>query len=114
NGRQEPVLAGQPPRRFECSPGSRLRSMKLSAVLPTDRGTRVWERVQRRALAWAAVAALLAIGWLAHSLATGLFLGALMGFALEPLYDVLRRGTGRPQFASLVTVSIAAIGILGA
>ena len=88
--------------------------MKLSAVLPTDRGTRVWERVQRRALAWAAVAALLAIGWLAHSLATGLFLGALMGFALEPVYDVLRRGTGRPQFASLVTVSIAAIGILGA
>jgi predicted PurR-regulated permease PerM len=88
--------------------------MKSSAVLPTDRRMRVRERVQRRALAWAAVAALVAIGWLAHPLATGLFLGVLMGFALEPLYDVLRRGTGRPQLASLATVSIAAIGILSA
>ena len=63
---------------------------------------------------WAAVVALVAIGWLAHSLATGLFLGALMGFALEPLYDMLRRGTGRPQLASVATVFIAALGLLGA
>jgi predicted PurR-regulated permease PerM len=88
--------------------------MKSSAALPAARRTRVRERAQRRALVLAAVIALAAIGWLAHPLATGLFLGALMGFALEPLYDVLRRGTGRPQLASLVTVSIAAIGILGA
>jgi predicted PurR-regulated permease PerM len=88
--------------------------MKSSAALPTDRRTRVRERVQRRALAWAAAAALLALGWLTHPLATGLFLGALMGFALEPLYDVLRRWTGRSQLASFATVSIAGIAILGA
>jgi predicted PurR-regulated permease PerM len=88
--------------------------MRSSAGPPADRRPRIRERVERRALAWAAVAALLAIGWLAHPIATGLFLGALMGFALEPLYDVLRRKTGRPQLASLVTVSIAVFGILGA
>jgi predicted PurR-regulated permease PerM len=88
--------------------------MTSSAGPPTDRRPRRRERVQRRALAGAAVAAVLAIGWLAHPLAIGLFLGTLMGFALEPLYDWLRRGTGRPQFASLATVSIAAIAIVGA
>ena len=69
---------------------SRLEDVKSAAAIPSDRHTRQRERVQRRGLAWAAAAALLAIGWLAHPLATGLFLGALMGFALEPLYDVLR------------------------
>ena len=71
------------------------------------------ERLHRRGLAWGAVAAVVAIGWLARPLATGLFLGALMGFALEPLYDALRRRTGRPQVASLATVSIAVVAILG-
>jgi predicted PurR-regulated permease PerM len=88
--------------------------MKSLAARPADRRTRGRERAQRRALAWAAVAALLAIGWLARPLATGLFLGVLMGFALEPLYDVVRRRTGRPQLAALATVVMAAIGILGA
>jgi predicted PurR-regulated permease PerM len=93
---------------------SRLEDVKSAAAIPPDRHTRQRERVQRRGLVWAAAAAIVAIGWIAHPLATGLFLGALMGFALEPLYEALRRRKSRPQLASLATVSIAVIGILGA
>src|SRR6185503_14782065 len=82
--------------------------------MPSDRRPRARERVRRRGLVWTAVAAVLAIGWIAHPLATGLFLGALMGFALEPLYDVLRRRTGRRQLAAIATVAIATVSILGA
>ena len=63
---------------------------------------------------WTAVAAVLAIGWIAHPLAAGLFLVALMGFALEPLYDALRRRTGRRQLAAIATVAMATVSILGA
>jgi predicted PurR-regulated permease PerM len=71
------------------------------------------ERADRRGLVWTAVAAVLVIGWVAHPLATGLFLGALMGFALEPLFDWLRRRIGRRQLAAIVTVAIAALSIVG-
>jgi predicted PurR-regulated permease PerM len=63
---------------------------------------------------WTAVAAVLVIGWVAHPLAKGLFLGVLMGFALERPFDALRRRTGRRQLAGIVTVALAALGILGA
>jgi predicted PurR-regulated permease PerM len=54
------------------------------------------------------------IGWIAQPLVTGLFLGALMGFAVEPLFDVLRVRTRRRHLAAIVTVALAALGILGA
>ena len=69
---------------------------------------------ERRALGWFAAAAVVAIAWLAQPLATGLILGALMGFTLEPVYRALATRTGRPFLASLSTVIAAAVAIVGA
>jgi predicted PurR-regulated permease PerM len=69
--------------------------------------------VERRALAWGTFGAIATIAWLAHPLATGLFVGALMGFTLEPLYGRLARRTGRPLLASILTVLAAALVIVG-
>ena len=41
----------------------------------------------RQVLAWLAGAAVVMIAWLAHPFATGLLLGALMGFTLQLVYD---------------------------
>jgi predicted PurR-regulated permease PerM len=68
---------------------------------------------ERRALAWLAVIAILAIAWLALPFATGLLLGALLAFTLEPIYQTLVRRTGRPFVASLTTVMASAVIILG-
>lgn len=70
-------------------------------------------RGPRRTLAWLAAGALLAIVWLAHLFATGLLVGALMGFTLQPLYERLARRTGRPLLASLATVLAAGLVIVG-
>src|SRR5207344_308512 len=59
---------------------------------------------ERRTLAWFAVGAVVAIAWLAHPFATGLLLGALMGFTVQPLYEGFARRTGRPLLAALTTV----------
>ncbi len=67
-----------------------------------------------RALAWLAAAALLVIAWLSHLFATGLLLGALMGFTLQPVYDRLARWSRRPLLASVVTVLATGLVIVGA
>lgn len=67
-----------------------------------------------RALAWLAVAALLAIAWLSHLFATGLLLGALAGFTLQPMYDRLARWSRRPLLASVTLVLATGTVILGA
>jgi predicted PurR-regulated permease PerM len=69
---------------------------------------------ERRALGWLALAAVLAIVWLARPFATALLLGALMAFTLEPIYVSLARRTGRPLLASLTTVLVSAIVVGGA
>jgi predicted PurR-regulated permease PerM len=69
---------------------------------------------ERRALGWVAMAAVAAIAWLALPFFTGLLLGTLMAFSLEPLYGWLARRTRRPMLAALATVLIAAAVILGA
>ena len=67
---------------------------------------------QDRALGWLAVAAVLAIAWLAQPVAFGVLLGALLAFTLEPVYDMLVRRTGRPLAASLATVLATATVIV--
>lgn len=67
----------------------------------------------RRALAWLAGGAVLAIVWLAWPFASGLLLGALMGFTCQPLYRRLAAGSGRPFVASVAVVLIAGLAILG-
>ena len=79
------------------------------AVTPSEpsRGT------PGRALAWLAAAALLVIAWLSHLFATGLLLGALMGFTLQPVYERLARWSRRPLLASVTTVLATGLVIVG-
>ena len=67
----------------------------------------------RQVLAWLAAGAVLAIAWLAHPFATGLLLGALMGFTLQPVYARLARWSGRPTLSSVTLVLAAALAIVG-
>jgi predicted PurR-regulated permease PerM len=69
---------------------------------------------ERQALGWLAVGAVVAITWLALPFVTGLLLGVLMAFTLQPVYDGLARRTGRPFVASLTTVIASAVVIVGA
>jgi predicted PurR-regulated permease PerM len=69
---------------------------------------------ERRALAWVAFGAVAVIAWLARPFATGLLLGALMGFALRPANDSLARRTGRPLLAALGVMIAATVIIVGA
>jgi predicted PurR-regulated permease PerM len=67
----------------------------------------------RQVLAWFAGGALVVIGWLAHPFATGLLLGALMGFTVQPVHDRLARWSGRPALASVAIVVAAGLAIVG-
>ncbi len=69
---------------------------------------------ERRALGWLAVAAVAAILWLARPFTTGLLLGAVMAFMLEPLYQRLVRRKRRPSLAALTIVLLSGIAVLGA
>lgn len=69
---------------------------------------------ERQALGWLAVGALVAITWLVLPFVTGLLLGVLMAFTLQPIYAYLVRRTGRPFVASLTTVMASAVVIVGA
>ena len=67
----------------------------------------------RQVLAWLAGAAVVVIAWLAHAFATGLLLGALMGFTLQPVYTRLARWSGRPTLSSVAIVLAAGLAIVG-
>jgi len=68
---------------------------------------------ERQALGWLAVAALVAIVWLAWPFASALLLGVLMAFTLDPLYQWLARRMRKPFLASLTTVLISAVLLAG-
>lgn len=68
----------------------------------------------RRALGWLAVAAAVSIVWLTRPFLSGLLLGALMAFTLEPFYAALARRTRRPFLASLTTVLVSGAVVGGA
>ena len=67
----------------------------------------------RQVLAWLAGAALLMIAWLSHPFATGLLLGALMGFTLQPVYVRLAKWSRRPTLSSVAVVLAAGLAIVG-
>lgn len=58
---------------------------------------------ERRALGWSALAALALIGWIVRPLGVGIFLGVLMGFAMQPVHERVGRRL-RPVPAALGTV----------
>jgi predicted PurR-regulated permease PerM len=65
---------------------------------------------ERRALAGFSVAAVAAICWIAQPVAIGILLGALTAFALQPLYERLKRYTKRQSLAALGCVLVSALG----
>jgi predicted PurR-regulated permease PerM len=67
---------------------------------------------ERRSLGWLTVVAVAAILWLAKPFLSALLLGTLLGFLLEPLYNLLLRGGVRSFFASLTTVLVSAALVL--
>jgi predicted PurR-regulated permease PerM len=69
---------------------------------------------ENRALEVCALLALAAVAWLTLPVAAGLLLGTLMAFTLQPFYEGLEARTGRPVLASLATVALSALAIIGA
>jgi predicted PurR-regulated permease PerM len=69
--------------------------------------------IERRALGWLAVAAVVVIASLARPFAVAMLLGALMAFTLDPAYDALVRRTRRPLLAALLTVIVTGLVVLG-
>jgi predicted PurR-regulated permease PerM len=69
---------------------------------------------ERQALGWLVIAALAAIVWLALPFATGLLLGAVMAFMLEPLYRSLVRRKGHHSLAAFVIVLLSGVVVVGA
>jgi predicted PurR-regulated permease PerM len=65
---------------------------------------------ERRALGWSALAAVALIVWIVLPVGVGIFLGTLMGFAMQPLYERFKARL-RPALAALVTVLIVTVGI---
>jgi predicted PurR-regulated permease PerM len=65
---------------------------------------------ERRALAGFSVAAVAAICWIVQPVAIGILLGALTAFALQPLYERLKRYTKRTALAALGCVLVSALG----
>src|SRR5689334_7147686 len=65
---------------------------------------------ERKALGFFALAAVGAIAWIAQPVSIGILLGALTAFALQPLYDRLKRKTKRSSVAALGCVLVSAVG----
>ncbi|MGD0674137.1 MAG: AI-2E family transporter [Polyangiaceae bacterium] len=85
------------PSSAPLAPAPSAQSAPVEVVTPA--------RIQeRRAFGFLALAALAALVRLALPLGVGLFLGALMGFVLEPLYEWLRRKGAKAGTAALVCV----------
>jgi predicted PurR-regulated permease PerM len=68
---------------------------------------------ERAALGCLALIAVVAIVWLALPFATGILLGTLLAFTLDPLYRLLVRRTKRPVAASAITVALSLLVLLG-
>jgi len=79
-----------------------------------DRRAEALRTRERKALGWLVAAAVAAIVWLARPFATGLLLGAVMGFMLEPLYHRLIRRRRRPSAAALTIVLLSGVAVVGA
>jgi predicted PurR-regulated permease PerM len=69
---------------------------------------------EQQGLGWLVLAAVAAIVWLALPFATGLLLGAVMAFMLEPLYRSLVRRRRRPSVAAFTIVLLSGLLVIAA
>ncbi len=66
---------------------------------------------EHRALGWSALLAVGVILWIVMPVGVGIFLGTLMGFAMQPLFERFKARL-RPPLAALVTVLIVTVAII--
>lgn len=83
--------------------------------MPPTLPTPVSTATQRRALGASALAGVVALIWIARPVGSGLLLGGLLAFSLQPLYERLRQRRG-PVFAAAVCTlgSTGAIAVTAA
>lgn len=81
--------------------------------LPIDGEDAEVTREEHGALKWAAIAAVLAIGWLIKPIGVGMLLGMLLAFVMQPLYLRLKPRIG-PKGAAFAVVGAAMLGLAGA
>jgi predicted PurR-regulated permease PerM len=81
----------------------------LSIPPPLSTGDGPGTVAERRALGFFAVAAVAAIAWIAQPVGIGILLGALTAFALQPLYDRLKKRWRRGPPAALVCVGVSIV-----
>lgn len=67
---------------------------------------------QRRALAWAALAACAAMAWITAPLSVGILLGTLLAFTLQPLFERLEKPLGKEGAALTLTLGTAVMLVL--
>lgn len=97
------------------------------ALVRVVRGLHSWSAMtshqiqQSRALSWLAIGAIAVLAWMALPVGTGLFLGALIAFTLQPLDQKLRERGLRPAITAaicttfstlLVAASVVVIAVL--
>ncbi len=70
-------------------------------------------RTERSALGWCAILAAMVVVWIAMPVGAGIFLGTLIAFAVQPLYERLIT-RARPAVAALITVLASMVGIAAA
>ncbi len=69
--------------------------------------------IERRALGWCALGAVVAILWITLPVGVGILLGTLVAFSLQPLYERIRERTGRAGTAALITEVLAGVMTFG-
>jgi predicted PurR-regulated permease PerM len=69
-------------------------------------------RSERRALGWAAIAAVVTIAWIVAPVGVGVLLGTLLAFALQPLFERLKPRIG-DRWAALAVVAATILALAG-
>jgi predicted PurR-regulated permease PerM len=89
------------------SPGERAERDQGSSETQTEAA-----RSERRALGWAAIAAVAAIFWIVMPVGVGILLGTLLAFALQPLFERLKPRLGA-RWAALTLVLATILTLAG-
>ena len=103
-----PTVSSPPPKLPTGDPGGLDRSNLEPIVTEVAHD-------EHRALGWAALIAVLLIGWLVMPIGAGILLGTLLAFMVQPFFERLRPHIG-PRWSALATVvasSLSFAGLLG-
>jgi len=104
-------MANEPPPAaipvVPLSPGEKAERDKGSSETVTEAA-----RSERRALGWAAIAAVAAIFWIVMPVGVGILLGTLLAFALQPLFERIKPRLGA-RWAALTIVLATILTLAG-